>query len=268
MDHGRNKTIGIVGGMGPQAGVALLNSITCMTGAAKDQEHLPAILMSFPGDIEDRTSFLEGNVGINPAYSIANIISRLEIAGAKIIGIACNTSHAPRIYNVITEELKKAGSEVRLINMPFETCRYLQDNCPKVSRVGVLSTNGTYRAGVYNSVLYDMGFEVIVPEPEFQNDVIHAMVYDTGFGIKSNAGCITGEVNALMKKALSFFRERRADAIILGCTEFSLIPLASQVNGMLVVDSTDVMARALIKEATHIQNQSKQFVSEPGTLPI
>src|SRR5215213_8942139 len=104
MDRGRNKTIGIVGGMGPQAGVALLNSITCMTGAAKDQEHLSAILMSFPGEVEDRTSFLEGNVSINPAYSIANIISRLEIAGANIIGIACNTSHAPRIYNVITEE--------------------------------------------------------------------------------------------------------------------------------------------------------------------
>lgn len=268
MNQGRNITIGIVGGMGPQAGVALLNSITCLTGAATDQGHLPAILMSFPGDIEDRTSFLEGNVGVNPAYSIANIISRLEMAGAKIIGIACNTSHAPRIYNVITEELKKTGSGVKLLNMPFETCRYLKDNCPQVHRVGVLSTNGTWRSGVYNGFLQDMGFEVIVPEPEFQNDVIHAMVYDPGFGIKSNAGCITGEVNALMKKALSFFRERRADAIILGCTEFSLMPFESEVNGMLVVDSTDVMARALIKEATHVQTHKKHFVNESGILPI
>lgn len=261
MSHAGNKTIGIVGGMGPQAGVALLNSITCMTRAAKDQEHLSVILMSFPGEIEDRTAFLEGNVAINPAYTIAKIINKLEVAGANIIGIACNTSHAPRIYNVITEELKKAGNAVRLINMPFETCRYIKDNCPQVNRVGVLSTNGSYRSGVYHYHLHEMGFEVIVPEPEFQNDVIHAMVYDAGFGIKSNVGCITNEVNALMKKALSFFRERKADAIILGCTEFSLMPFGSQVNGMLVVDSTDVMARALIKEATHIPNHSKQFVS-------
>lgn len=260
MDNRRNKIIGIVGGMGPQAGIALLNSITCLTKAANDQEHLPAILMSFPGEVEDRTSFLEGNVVINPAHSIANIISRLEMAGANIIGIACNTSHTPRIYNVITEELEKAGSEVTLMNMPFETCRYIKDNCPQVSRVGVLSTNGTYRSGVYNSLLHDMGFDVIVPEPEFQNDVIHAMVYDTGFGIKSNAGCITGEVNALMKKALSFFKERNADAIILGCTEFSLMPFGTRANGMLVVDSTNVMARALIKEATLVHNQLKHTV--------
>jgi aspartate racemase len=261
MNHAGNKTIGIVGGMGPQAGIALLNSITCMTGAGKDQEHLSTILMSFPGDVEDRTLFLEGNAVSNPAYTIANIISRLEIAGADVIGIACNTSHAPRIYNVITEELKKAASKVRLINMPFETCRYLKDNGAQVSRVGVLSTNGTYRCGVYNNILHDMGFDVIIPEPEFQNDVIHAMVYDARFGIKSNAGSITNEVNVLMRKALAFFKEKKTDAIILGCTEFSLMPFGNQVNGMLVVDSTEAMARALIKEATHVPDHSKQLVS-------
>jgi hypothetical protein len=37
---------------------------------------------------------------------------------------------------------------------------------------------------------------------------------------------------------------------------------------MLFVDSTDVLERELIKEATHIPNHSKQFMSEPDTLPI
>lgn len=260
MNTVRNKTIGIVGGMGPQAGVALLNSITCNTQAARDQDHLPAILMSFPGEVEDRTLYLEDSVGVNPAYSIANIIRKLEAAGAEVVGIACNTSHAPRIFNVITEELKTAGCHVKLMNMPFETCRYIRDHYPHAVNVGVLSTNGTYRSGIYNKLLHEMEFEVIIPDPEFQNDVIHAMVYDAEFGIKANAGCITNEVNALMKKAISFFRERGADAIVLGCTEFSLMNFDSQVNGMAVIDSTTVMAKALIKEATCGFNHLKHKV--------
>lgn len=256
------ETIGIVGGMGPQAGAALLNSITCITDAARDQDHLPVILMSFPAEVEDRTSYLDGHVSINPAYSIANIIGRLEQAGASVIGMACNTSHSPRIFNVIKEQLEKAGSEAMLLNMPFETCRHIKENHPQVRRVGVLSTNGTYRSGVYNNLLREMGFEVIVPPPEFQNDVIHAMVYDADYGIKSNAGCITPEVHALMKQAISFFREKRAEAIILGCTEFSLMPFSKQVNGMLVVDSTEALARALVKEATHSQHHHMQLVNE------
>ena len=254
MKHGKDKIIGIVGGMGPQAGVALLESITRFTEAATDQEHLPAILMSFPGWITDRTAFLEGHVNSNPAYTIAGIIKKLESAGAEVIGIACNTSHAPRIYNVVMDELQNSGSKARLVNMPYETCKHIKDNYPQASRVGVMCTNGTYRSGIYRDLLRNMGFEAVIPDQSFQNDVIHRMVYDPEFGIKSNTGGITKQVRSLMREALAFFEESDTDALILGCTEFSLIPSGSDEASageanMIIADSTEILAKSLIREA-------------------
>ncbi|MEQ9659939.1 MAG: hypothetical protein RLO00_17505, partial [Fulvivirga sp.] len=63
MEH---RTIGIVGGMGPQAGVTLHEAIVRHTSAITDQEHLSVILMTFPRAIQDRTKFLCGLTKENP----------------------------------------------------------------------------------------------------------------------------------------------------------------------------------------------------------
>lgn len=250
MNLTQDKVIGIVGGMGPQAGVALLNNVLTHTEAREDQQHLSAILMSFPKYIVDRTSFLEGDQVINPAYNIAGIITRLENAGAKIIGIACNTSHSPDIHDVILEELAKRNSQVKLLHMPVEACNFIRDNYGNVKRIGLMATNGTYRSGVYEELIKNMGYEFVIPEPEFQNEVIHKLIYDKNFGIKANPGKTTREALELLNKATHFFKSQKTDAIILGCTELSLILTEKVVSDMIVVDSTVTLAKALIREAT------------------
>src|SRR5882762_75747 len=120
-----DKIIGIVGGMGPQAGADLLDRISRATNATRDQQHRSVVLMSFPKHIADRTAFMEGAVHENPGFSIAEVIGRLENAGAKVVGIACNSSHIPAIYNTVLDELHRMNSNVKLLHMPFETCRYL-----------------------------------------------------------------------------------------------------------------------------------------------
>jgi aspartate racemase len=179
--------------------------------------------MSFPGHVVDRTAFLEGATGINPAYNVARVIGKLEEAGAKTIGIACNTTHSPAIFDVIGQELERNKSRANLLNMPYETCRLIGQNHPHVRRVGLLATNGTYRFGVYEKILRGEGYSPVFPDYGFQNGVIHKMVYDPVFGLKANAARVTPQVLALMERALLYFRELGADAIILGCTEFSLI---------------------------------------------
>lgn len=208
-----NKIIGIVGGMGPEAGLELLSRITGHTVAASDQEHLSTILMSFPSRIVDRSAYLNGQTTENPAYSIVEIIRKLELAGAQVVGIACNTSHSPAIYNVIESLLEKSKSHIQLVHMPYETCLYLQTHYKQVSKVGLLTTNGTYQSGLYKNILQRFGYEVVLPDSDFQHQVIHRMIYDTEFGIKANAGNITHEVKVLMDNALAFFVENGAEAI-------------------------------------------------------
>jgi len=254
----RNLVIGIVGGMGPQAGITLFNSILCNTHAHTDQEHLSAIMISFPGDIVDRTEFLEGRTEVNPAYKIAEIIGKLEAAGAEIIGMACNTSYAPRIYNVIQQLLLDVKSRVKLLHMPLETCRAIREMDESVRRVGIMCTNGAYKAGIYENVLTEWGYEVVMPTPEFQNDVIQRLIYDPAFGIKSNPTGISREVQSLLQEAFRFFRQNGTEAIILGCTELSVVITGNRVEEMLLIDSTRSLAKALIREASGVYPQSLQ----------
>ena len=75
------------------------------------------------------------------------------------------------------------------------------------------------------------------------------MIYDPLFGIKA-CGAHTGrEVKTLLQKAIRFFADKRADAIILGCTEFSLVLTEKTASGMLLIDSTEALAKALISQA-------------------
>jgi len=208
----KQPVIGIVGGMGPLAGVILCSQIMACTEARTDQQHLSVILMSFPKDIADRTAFLEGRDRQNPGYQIAGVINNLVGAGASLIGIACNTSHSEEIFGVISEELdrinRKAGPGriVRLLHMPMETCRYVKDRHPEISRVGIMVTNGTYRAGIYARPLTAMGYEVIMPDPVFQDEVIHRMVYDPHIGIKANPNRRDLKLEMLKEEAIQFFR--------------------------------------------------------------
>ena len=264
MNLENDNIIGIVGGMGPQSGVAVLDSIHRHTDAVTDQQHLSAILLSLPKHIADRTAFLDGEPVPNPAYAVGEILKKLEDAGARIAGIACNTCHAGRIYDVILDQLSKRSSRIRMVHMPAETCRYLASELPFARRIGVMSTNGAYKAGIYRHLLHSLGYEVVLPEPSFQNEVIHKMVYDRYIGIKAHSHFVHSEVGELMDKAMDFFAGKKTDAIILGCTELSLAHPAERARGMHLVDSIDCLARALIREAKRagvpegvMTNQSK-----------
>jgi aspartate racemase len=249
MNSGRNKVIGIVGGMGPEAGLALFKNILLKTPATVDQEHLPVILMSFPDAIGDRTQYLEGQIPVNPAFSIIRIIRKLEAAGAEVIGLACNTVYSPAIFDVIAARTLHAESRITLLNMPFETCRHIRENLLGVRRIGLMTTNGTYRSGIYKTMLESMGFEVAVPDAGFQNDVIHRMIYDPQYGIKACPGSISQQVKQWSRQALTYFKRRHVDAIILGCTDLSLVFTESTIRDMIIVDSTASFASSLVSKA-------------------
>ena len=264
----KHRTIGIVGGMGPEAGILLFRSILAHTKASTDQDHLSVLLMSCPGEITDRTEYLEGIAAVNPAYSVAEVIKKLDGAGAVVIGMACNTVHAPEIFNVITEELRMAKCRVQLLNMPLETCRYLQEHHPQVRRVGLMATVGTYKTGLYKNTLRQLGYEVVIPEPDFQRNVIHRMIYDPEFGLKANANHVTLKAVARMDAAVRFFEEAGAEAIILGCTELPMVLAGSKCTYQSpLISSTDALALALIREATEpVPNKQISFRGEAVSL--
>ncbi|MBC9914885.1 aspartate/glutamate racemase family protein [Chitinophaga varians] len=250
MNINKEPVIGIVGGMGPQAGVELCSRITALTGATRDQEHLSVVMMSFPSHIVDRTSFLEGQSVVNPGYNIAAIVRKLELVGASVVGMACNTAYVPEIFDVIVQELQSSNCHVHLLNMPLETCRQIQQEYPHVRKIGIMATNGSYRFSTYPEILRQAGYQVVLPDETFQQQVVHRAIYDDHFGLKSNAREVSPEALLLIDESIDYFRKRGVELIILGCTEFSFVPAIKNVKDMLIIDSTASLAKALVREAT------------------
>lgn len=184
--------IGIVGGVGPYAGLDVAKKIFDNTIAARDQEHLPVVLASFPNQIPDRTEFLLGHAKVNPARAVVRIIRTLvETAGVTAIGIPCNTMHAPRIFDPIKKGAARLGRTVRLVHMIEETARHIRRAYPHIKKIGVLSTTGTLRSRVYPMIWNPLGFEVLSPDATTQETCVQPAIYDAVRGIKAHANPVT-----------------------------------------------------------------------------
>ncbi len=245
--------IGIVGGVGPYAGTDLLNKIFNNTQASTDQEHLDAILLSMSSKIEDRTEFLIGKVKDNPAHAIVEIVLKLESAGATVAGIPCNTAHSEKIFKVIQIELEKANSKIQVLNMIDETVSFIESQYPDVSKIGVLSTTGTYKSKLYATALESKGYQVIVPTLEIQENLIHPAIYHKTYGIKTMSNPIHAQARENLMLGISFLKDQDAEIAILGCTEIPLALKESTINDVIMVDPTNILARALIHKSNPLK---------------
>ena len=118
----QDERIGIVGGVGPHAGLDLTRKLFDHTRAEADQEHLPVMLYSFPDRIGERPAFLLGKTADNPGEAIGDIMAELARAGATVIGMPCNTAHSPRILDAALEKLNATGRPVRFVHMIDAMC--------------------------------------------------------------------------------------------------------------------------------------------------
>lgn len=239
------NVIGVVAGVGPLAGLDLQQKIVSQTIAGRDQDHLTVLSVSRPSTIPDRTEYLLGQVAKNPAYALAAQVRLLAQMGAQVIGIPCNTAHAPPIWDVLTAEI--AGCPVQLLHMITEVGRFLHEQYPDVQRVGILSTTGTYRAEVYPQVLGALGFTAVTPPATMQETLIHPAIYHPEHGIKS-CGRVTDRARQDLLTGVAALQAQGAQAIVLGCTEIPLALTEKQIGGTLLIDPTLILARALVRE--------------------
>lgn len=242
------KIIGIVGGVGPFAGIDLQRKIADQTIAQKDQDHLTVLSLSRPSPIPDRTEYLLGQVAQNPAIPLAAQVRLLAQMGAQVVGIPCNTAHAPPIWDLLQSELERTGCAVQLLHMIAEAGRFLQAQAPSVRTVGILSTTGTYRAKVYPQVFQMAGFTAVTPTPAMQEQQIHPAIYHPKYGIKA-CGFVTPRARADLLAGVAALQAQGAQAVILGCTEIPLAITERELDGTLIIDPTLILARALIQAA-------------------
>jgi len=236
--------IGIVGGVGPLAGLDIFKKIIEETIASKDQEHIPVILSSQPHRIADRTAFLLEKSTENPAHALLKIIGELDNSGAHVVAIPCNTAHAPAIFDTIESGLNNLYPNLQLLHIVKETAHFIQENYPN-QKVGVLSTTGTRDTGLYKNILAQCGIENIAPADDLQ-PVVHAAIYNEEYGIKAFSSPVTSKAQQDLIDAISVLKNQGAQVIVLACTELPLALTEKSYFGIPMVDPNRVLARALI----------------------
>ena len=241
--------IGIVGGVGPLAGVDLARKIMSNTVASTDQDHIPLTLISTPSSIEDRTRFLLGESIINPAHAVVSIIGQLATAGATVIGIPCNTMHAPPIFDIIVRETRFSHPAIEIVSMVEAVIRTIRERFDAHSPIGILTTSGGYRTALYSSALDRAGLNSIVPDEHGQS-LVHEAIYSPEYGIKAHPERIPQRALDVIAGAVQALADRGVRAVLAGCTELAYAIAEPTVYGVPIVGSTEVLARALIARAT------------------
>mgnify|MGYP001169461369 FL=1 len=245
----KRKMIGIVGGMGPYAGLDLVKKIFDLTQANQDQDHVPLAMISVPHKITDRTKFLEGETNINPGIEISNIVRQLSDQGASVIGMPCNTAHSSKIINEVYNSIPEG---ITFVNMVSEVIKFIKGEYPDIERVGILATTGTMKAGVYNKELIDNDLKPIILSKENQKKLIDQAIYDKDFGIKSISNPVHDNAKRKIHLAIESLIENKAEVVILGCTELPLAVNATSVKTIPLIDSTMILARSLLFKSNHM----------------
>ena len=232
----KEKTIGVIGGMGPDATIDFFSKVVAKTKATTDQEHLHIIINNNP-KVPDRQKSIAGS-GASSIPELQKSAIALEKAGADFLVMTCNTAH----YYV--------NEIIKVINIPFISIldasvdASLKRN-PKLKRIGLLAANGTIKTKVYENNYKTAGVNSIVPNEEEQ-----ARVMDIIYQVKAKQ--VTPELKQEIKLLANRLIDRGAEMILGGCTEIPLILEDGDISVPLI-NSTDALVDASISYALNPQ---------------
>jgi aspartate racemase len=215
------QTIGILGGMGPEATAHFYTLIIKSTKAEKDQEHIPVIIYSHP-EIPERTDAVLGK-GPSPLPCLLEGVRVLKEAGADFIVMPCVTAH--HFYNEIM-----ANVRFPFLNLVDETLLYALRKMPEMKRVGVIASTGTLKSRLFHEAFAREGVEIVEPADEEQAQVMEAIFGKEGI----KAGSTSGKCREIIHDMARALIQRGAEAVIAGCTEVPLVLKEGDIDVPLI----------------------------------
>ena len=204
----KNKTIGVLGGMGPVASANLYMKIIKYAqhkyNAVQDSDYPPIIIYSLSLLGFDETGIVDKEL---VKKQLIEGVKKLESAGCDLIIIGCNTVH------VFYDEMQ-AAVKIPIFNITEETKKIVLKFGYK--KVGLFASESTNKLGLYQEKFKTSGIEVISPNQAQQEILNNVIKHVMGGNQKID------DIIALKGIAADYLKQG-AEAIVMGCTE---IPLA------------------------------------------
>lgn len=227
------KTIGIIGGMGPEATAALYTQIVRIFqrkfNARHDSDYPPMIIYSLPApDVVERMEDEKRLVDM-----LHDSVRKVEKAGADFFLVACNTvqKYLPAMTEAVSipsldlnEEIAQAAAERGF------------------KKVCVFGSEATLRDGLLEKACGDKGVNVVIPPPSDRPALTRAIMTILSGGAYT-------EARKDLLKMISKLRDSDVQAVVLACTDLRLAVGEKDVE-FPVVDSVKVLAEAAVRMST------------------
>ena len=226
------RRVGILGGMGPQATILLMQKVLDAVQATDDADHIPLIVDQNP-QVPSRIRRLIEGVGEDPGPVLVDMARRLVAGGAEALAMPCNTAHhyAPALREAVKVPF------LDMVELSVARAAHLAGTGGKL---GILASPAVRKIGLFDAPLARFGVQAVYPEDEAALLTAIRQIKAQGPG---------PDVTAVLRAASEDLLRHGAAVQMIACTEFSLLTGAT-ADGATSFDTLDVLVEAIRTFAT------------------
>ena len=227
--------IGILGGMGTQAGLDFCNKLAKLNRGKLDQKY-PMFILYNKSNIPERPKNLK------KYYNVLNALvdgcKMLQRNKCKFIVMPCNTAHF--WYDDVQKKMN-----IPILSIPKEVYKNTKKNTSKNSKIGLLATEATLNNNIYHK-FFLKDYDLIIPNKNLQKNSVNKAITLVKKGrVKEAEKILRPAVNQLIKK--------KCKKIILGCTELPIAIFAYKsfkkaIESKIFIDPNLLVAEVCMKK--------------------
>ena len=193
--------IGILGGMGTQAGLDFCNKLAKLNRGKLDQQY-PMFVLYNKSNTPKRPENLKKY--FNVLKALVDGCKMLEKNNCKFIVMPCNTAHY--WYDDLKKKIK-----IPILSMPKEVFIHTKKLCKKKSKIGLLGTEATLKTGIYGKY-FTKDYNLVTPDKILQKKNVNKAIKLVKMGKVKKA-------EKILRPAVNYLVKKKCKKIILGCTE-------------------------------------------------
>ena len=229
MTQTREKIAGIIGGMGPEATVDLMQRIIRLTPATDDKDHIRCIVDNNPKVPSRIKAIIDGD-GEDPGPVMADMARRLEAWGADFLVIPCNTAHV--YYEVVQQAVS-----IPVINMIDQVVEAVKPRFGNEKKIGMLASPAVAITKLYTRRFETLGMAEVWPDPKHQ-DLLFNIIRQV------KTGRISPDLYQQYARVCGHLKEQGVRVAIVACTELSALGGDLPLE---VIDASQVLAQEIVR---------------------
>ena len=236
------KTLGLIGGMSWESTVPYYRIINETVRESLGGHH-SAPLVLYSVDFHDIEALQQAGDWEAMGERLGEIARRLEGAGVDVLVLCTNTMHR------VAPAIEAAAPDIPLLHIADATAAAAREK--DIRRVGLLGTRFTMEGAFYRGRLEDQhDLEVLVPDASGR-EAVHRTIYDE---------LVHGDVREASRERfqaiIADLDSRGAEAVILGCTEISML-VGPQDADLPLLDTMEVHAQAAARACLRDEEESR-----------